>query len=685
MLLRQSTLNANGRPMHWFLRSRLAVILVFGALLLALDVGRSIWARVGLAHPSAEYRPDPAQYADLTWPPGVDLQSDAPLGARVFARHCAVCHGPDGRGNGPAAPSMFPRPRDFTSGTFKYKSTAAGAPPTDEDLLRTIRDGLQASAMPYFAGLLSSEELSAVVELVKSFSIGFSHPGRALDIPAATPGSPESVARGKSLYAAQGCAACHGDDGHGGRRYDDGSGHAVFARDLAAPWAFRGGSRPQDVWLRLTTGIMPGPMPAYADALSPAARWDLVNFVASIARTPAWEKDGSFGGEGFTPDPAQRGEYITRWELCGLCHTQIDRTGIYNVDGAFLAGGMRIGSYPHGYSVSRNLTSDPDTGLGRWSVPQIIRALRDGQAPDRALNPFAMLWPQFHNFNDEDATATATFLNSGLRPVHNPIPPKLSYGLLETITMKLTRPMPSTLPKALTYAEGNFAVDAARGSPERVQAVLVDAQWIVLVLALVLFVRAGPRSGMMASIGIVLAFAVVSALLFVLSQWPTIRGMPPDPLVKAVNAGEIKPDTHNMPAERARMVVRGQYLYSVSCAICHGGDGSGGTPVSWRPFGTLWTRNITAHGQVGVGAWTDTELARAIRSGVSRDGRQLHWQGMTWDQFSNLDEEDLRAIIAYVRMLPPVNRVVPLPRPPAADDCETYTFYLEKSGQAGCH
>jgi hypothetical protein len=38
---------------------------------------------------------------------------------------------------------------------------------------------------------------------------------------------------------------------------------------------------------------------------------------------------------------------------------------------------------------------------------------------------------------------------------------------------------------------------------------------------------------------------------------------------------------------------------------------------------------------------------------------------MTWDQFSNLEEEDLRAIIAYVRLLPPVNRMVPGPRPPA--------------------
>ncbi len=261
--------------MNSLLRSRRALVLVFGALLLALDVGRSIWARVGLAHPSAEYRPDPAHYADLTWPPGADLQPSAPLGARLFARHCAVCHGPDGRGNGPAAPSIFPRPRDFSSGMFKYKSTAAGEPPTDEDLLRTIRDGLQASAMPYFADLLSADELNAVVGQVKSFSKAFSQPRRPLDIPAAIPGSPESVARGKALFASQGCAACHGDDARGGQRFDDGLGHAVYARDLTAPWAFRGGSRPQDIWLRLTRGITPGPMPSFANLLSPEARWDV--------------------------------------------------------------------------------------------------------------------------------------------------------------------------------------------------------------------------------------------------------------------------------------------------------------------------------------------------------------------------------------------------------------------------
>jgi hypothetical protein len=165
------------------------------------------------------------------------------------------------------------------------------------------------------------------------------------------------------------------------------------------------------------------------------------------------------------------------------------------------------------------------------------------------------------------------------------------------------------------------------------------------VLALVLFVRAGPRPGLAASIGGVLVFAVAGVLLFVLSQWPAIRNMPPDPLVKAVNAGDVKPDTRDMPAERGRMVERGHYLYSVSCAICPAPTAAAARR-SAGTIGTLWTRNICASGS-GRRRLDRHGLERAIRSGVGRDGRQLHWQGMTWDQLSNMDEEDLRAIVAY--------------------------------------
>ena len=74
--------------------SRIHIALTTIALLLVLDLGRSINARVGYAAPVSEWQPSPSDYADLTWPPGADLSPNIPLGARVFARRCAVCHGP---------------------------------------------------------------------------------------------------------------------------------------------------------------------------------------------------------------------------------------------------------------------------------------------------------------------------------------------------------------------------------------------------------------------------------------------------------------------------------------------------------------------------------------------------------------------------------------------------------------
>ena len=118
--------------------------------------------------------------------------------------------------------------------------------------------------------------------------------------------------------------------------------------------------------------------------------------------------------------------------------------------------------------------------------------------------------------------------------------------------------------------------------------------------------------------------------------------------------------------------------------MCHGTDGSGGLKVSWAPLGTLWVRNITPDSTTGLERWSDAQIARAIRAGVSRDGRALHWQGMIWDHASNWDEEDIRALIAYLRKIPAVRHAIPPVGPPSSDDCEVYTFWVSSSRSAGC-
>lgn len=99
--------------------------------------------------------------------------SEADLGASVYASRCVQCHGADGKGDGPASGFLVPRPRDFTSGTYKIRSTESGSIPTDEDLLASIRHGMPGSSMPDWEPFLGGDSLTAVLAYVKSFSPRF--------------------------------------------------------------------------------------------------------------------------------------------------------------------------------------------------------------------------------------------------------------------------------------------------------------------------------------------------------------------------------------------------------------------------------------------------------------------------------------------------------------------------------
>jgi mono/diheme cytochrome c family protein len=680
---------------------RLRIVIVAILLLGLLDFGRSLYARHAYATPTQVWEPRPAAAVNLRWPPGADLPQTAPLGQRVYAERCTVCHGPEGRGNGPAAPSMIPRPRDLTFGFFKYRTTPPEYPPRDEDLIRTITNGLPGSAMPHFHDVLSEDEIRAVVAHIKGFSPLFKSPQVArIPVPPRPRPDADGLARGRVIYE-RGCAACHGVDGRAMTLLADAKGLPVRVRDLTAPWTFRGGSRPDEIWMRVTTGLRPGPMPSFGQTLSVGERWDVVNYVISLARIPPWERGGKLDGPGHQTDLVKRGEYLVRAEMCGLCHTQVNATGIYR-DDAYLAGGMRVQAYPHGVYVSRNLTSDAATGLGAWTEDQIVDAIRNGRARERILNLWGMPWMYLHGLRDADARAIARYLKT-LRPVRNAVPPPLRYGVVETIAAKIQRSLPAASPTVLTYADGNFGLvgTGTRSGGLRLpfnldpQKLLILGQWLVIVWATVAYAFAprnrpraqyAPRRGRPGRI----ILAALAAVAIGVAAWaiyglPALRAIPPEQIADSVTRAIPAPSVRGMPAERAALVERGRYLFTVaSCAFCHGSDGSGGAKVSWKPFGTLWTRNISSDPATGIGKWTDAQIERAIRSGMAADGRALHWQGMIWDHASNWDEEDVRALIAYLRMLPPVERRVPAARPPAADDCAVYTFWIAPSREPGC-
>jgi len=679
---------------QWMLSKRSRVFLVSIGLLLLLDLGRSFNARIGFEEPPELWQPDPKVYADLTWPPGADLPKDTPTGKRVFIERCAVCHGPNGRGNGPAAPSLIPHPRNFTEGLFKYKSTPGSEPPLDSDLINIVTHGLQASAMPYFKDILSEEEIHEVVEYIKTMSPVFDNAeSKALTITSRVLSDDKSISRGKKIFSEIGCADCHGANARGGIPLEESTGYPTKSRDLTAPWTFRGGNKPEDIWLRITTGLSPSPMPAYQQILTDNERWDVVNYIQSIARVAPWQDGGKLDGPGQQDDLLARGRYVLHTQMCGLCHTQVNATGIYRGDDYYLAGGMRVGVYPHAVYVSRNLTPDKETGIGNWSEEEIANAIRNGRAPDRLLNSWSMIWPFFHSLSEDDALGIARYLKS--RPsVKNEIPPPLYFGVVETIFAKLSRPLPEGRPTTLSYGSGNFGQPDLGPFPDLPQQLLIGGQWLVLILGGIAFVFAGPKESRFpqgkrvwftagaktTGIGIVVLVAIF------IYHTPTLNIIPSEQIAQGVTAQMPKTDPAKITnPEHAAMVDRGRYLFKiVSCNMCHGQDGSGGQKISWLPAGTHWTRNLTSHPEAGIGTWSDKEISRAIRSGVSKDGRPLHWQGMVWDHASNLDEEDVQSIIAYLRTLPPVDKKVPDFHHPDGKDCQYATVWLVDNNSTGC-
>src|SRR5687768_13277729 len=101
---------------------------------------------------------------------GPDLGTEAQResGKVLYSKYCAQCHGEKGDGEGYATSHLYPRPRDFTSGKFKVRTTPSGALPTHQDLINIIRRGMPYTSMP--AWNLSDQELSDLAYFTKTFS-----------------------------------------------------------------------------------------------------------------------------------------------------------------------------------------------------------------------------------------------------------------------------------------------------------------------------------------------------------------------------------------------------------------------------------------------------------------------------------------------------------------------------------
>jgi mono/diheme cytochrome c family protein len=247
-------------------------------------------------------------------------------GSRVYRQQCLHCHGLTGNGRGPTAPWINPHPRDFRLGRFKFTSSSqdeGDRKPRREDLLRTLRMGIEGSAMPAF-GILPEDDLEAMVSYVTHLSLRgevetnvmmdlfiedikgdsasvaegvavylkkASGNWMAAESKAIIPGpypnvdTPEkrkkSVQHGFALFNSKGEAGCIGCHLDYGRQYNytyDAWGTITTPMNLTLG-VYRGGRRPLDLYYRVHSGINGSGMTAFGKALKPEDIWDLVNFM----------------------------------------------------------------------------------------------------------------------------------------------------------------------------------------------------------------------------------------------------------------------------------------------------------------------------------------------------------------------------------------------------------------------
>lgn len=241
-------------------------------------------------------------------------------GREVYERRCQQCHGLTGDGNGIAAAYMFPRPRNYRRGIFKFTSTPYGAKPLRDDLIRTIDRGVTGTSMPSF-DRLPKEDLEAVADYVlvlthrgelegelvieaenedaidpnyvPDFVDGILGQWEAARTQIVRPLTPqpeltiERASAGRAAFLTKGCSKCHGEDGRGRTKDNVGEdvwGETTFAADLTSGM-LHGGQDPEDIYRRIYAGINGTPMPSFAQALAsePDTIWDLVAYVLYVA------------------------------------------------------------------------------------------------------------------------------------------------------------------------------------------------------------------------------------------------------------------------------------------------------------------------------------------------------------------------------------------------------------------
>lgn len=235
----------------------------------------------------------------LPAPPG---KPSVERGARVYKKYCVYCHGEKGNGKGVAAPFTSPRPRDFTKGHYKFRSTKFGKIPTDQDLYDMLVAGMPGTTMPSWKHLPENDLWSLVLYL-KSLGRKFEKfkkrgkKHQVVEVPEPPPFTLESRERGREAFI-KNCSGCHGlqgrSDGESTKKIVNIAKDQLRPRNLTKSWLFRRSQTRRDLFRTLRTGLSLTAMPQFSNRVhSDEAIWDIVNYVYTLSpaeRPPVFDE-----------------------------------------------------------------------------------------------------------------------------------------------------------------------------------------------------------------------------------------------------------------------------------------------------------------------------------------------------------------------------------------------------------
>ena len=324
-----------------------------------------------------------------------------------------------------------------------------------------------------------------------------------------------------------------------------------------------------------------------------------------------------------------KGKRLADVMLCSMCHSPMTLEGglqMFN-ESLRLTGGIKVVAPPDGSFFSKNLTPDPLTGIGNWSFDELARAITAGIGRDgRGLR--VMPSHYYRDIGNGDLNALIGYLRSR-PPVKKAIPANIEMAGADKLAAGLRLVVPFMDWPSQDWYYGDFRADTTA---------------------------------------------------------PPSPRPPPRPA----------PQTHEplvvQPTRSSPEIEQGKHLVTVAaCAFCHTPVGlrgqsqdlalTGGFKVVDPVCGTVFSKNLTPDVETGLGAWTDDEIARAIRHGVARDKRVLCPTIMPWQAYGQFTDDEVKAVVAYLRAIPPVKRRIPDTIPSTGAEPKFQKFTLGDSAK----